>query len=413
MRCFEKCDTYNAINYWNKEVRERILKLSAREVDRTDREAWVDHFISEFEVIPVELYPDAREYALVEKVVKERNQWFRHFPDEKEYYDRPGVKITCRVPYTGSHVTFDLSATLHISFNYDAERVIEPDENGIGYLVLSCETTQKNATPENINGHFNYAIKEFADEIGRINDNLKPYNEGLRAIVEATLDERMGQLDKLASLRVGLNIPLSKVDGAPMTVPIPLKKKRLHFSKPKPESREPSYCIKDEDYQHITEVIDGCCSTMEAAPISYAAFGEEQLRDHILSLLNTHYENATGETFRKHGKADIHIPFEDHTAYIAECKIWHGQKTFLKAIDQLFSYTTWRDTKVSLVVFNRNVKSYDKLLDSIQNALDGIAISIIRVEHAVWKCKVQNEEDERVMNMTVQVFDLHYEEKAS
>lgn len=413
MRCFEKCSTHDAISQWNKQVRDQILKLADSEMSNTDREAWIDYFVSEFEVIPVALYPDAREYSFAEKTVKERNSWYGHFPNEKEYYDRPGIRVECRVPYTGSRVIFDLSATLHISFCYDAEQVIDPGKDGTGYLVLSCEITQKKATPESINEHFDHIIKEFSEEIARINENLKPYNEGLRAVVEAAVDERIGQLDKLASLRVGLHIPMNRVDGAPMPAAIPLKKKRLHFSRPIPESHKPSYCIPEADYQHITEVIDRCCATMEATPMSYEAFGEEQLRDHMLTLLNTHYENATGETFRKHGKADIHIPFEGHTAYIAECKIWHGKKRFLGAIDHLFSYTTWRDTKVSLIVFNRSVKNYAALLDSIKGVLNSVAYSVISTEQAVWKCKVQNDEDERIMDMTVQVFNLYFEDKTS
>ena len=93
--------------------------------------------------------------------------------------------------------------------------------------------------------------------------------------------------------------------------------------------------------------------------------------------------------------------------------MWHGKKRFLDAIDQLFSYTTWRDTKVSLIVFNRSVKNYAALLDSIQSVLDSVAFSIISTEQAVWKCKVQNDEDERVMDMTVQVFNLYFEDKTS
>ena len=41
--------------------------------------------------------------------------------------------------------------------------------------------------------------------------------------------------------------------------------------------------------------------------------------------------------------------------FIAECKIWHGQKQFLEAITQLFDrYLTWRDSKVALIFFVSN-----------------------------------------------------------
>jgi hypothetical protein len=69
-------------------------------------------------------------------------------------------------------------------------------------------------------------------------------------------------------------------------------------------------------------------------------------------MLNTHYEGgATGETFNAAGKTDILIRVEDRTVFIGECKWWSGPATVREALDQLFSYTTWRDTKLALVFF--------------------------------------------------------------
>ncbi|MFR3882620.1 MAG: hypothetical protein ACLTX6_10210 [Lachnospiraceae bacterium] len=78
-------------------------------------------------------------------------------------------------------------------------------------------------------------------------------------------------------------------------------------------------------------------------------------RDHLLATLNTHYELATGETFRKIGKTDIHIEFENKAAFIGECKIWHGERLFQGAIQQVINYSTWRDMKVSVIIFNKKI----------------------------------------------------------
>lgn len=168
-----------------------------------------------------------------------------------------------------------------------------------------------------------------------------------------------------------------------------------------------SYCIDEDKYEHIIEIIENCCTAMERTPRSFVVLEEEQIRDHILSTLSTHYDNPTGETFRGQGKTDICIQFENKAAYIAECKIWHGEKAFLKAIEQLFSYTTWRDTKVSMVVFNKTNKSFDKLIDVIQSVLKNRAKSIDRIKRAQWRCIIQNLNREHDMLVTVQVFDLY------
>ena len=73
---------------------------------------------------------------------------------------------------------------------------------------------------------------------------------------------------------------------------------------------------------------------------------------------------------------------------------------------QLFSYTTWRDTKVSVIVFNKNNKNYEKVLDAINDVMEEESISCDRLKHAQWHCKIQNDSDERIMHVTVQSFDL-------
>ena len=62
------------------------------------------------------------------------------------------------------------------------------------------------------------------------------------------------------------------------------------------------------------------------AAFTFGKLEEESIRDVVLVALNSHYENmVTGETFRKRGKTDILIEFENQNAYIGECKIWHGE----------------------------------------------------------------------------------------
>lgn len=74
----------------------------------------------------------------------------------------------------------------------------------------------------------------------------------------------------------------------------------------------------------------------------------------MLATLNTHYEGrAHAEAFNNEGKTDILIRHEGRNLFICECKIWSGPEGFNDAIDQLFRYTGWRDTKLALVVFVR------------------------------------------------------------
>lgn len=108
---------------------------------------------------------------------------------------------------------------------------------------------------------------------------------------------------------------------------------------------------------------------IEAHPSLYANKNEEALRDLFLTYLNSSVEefSTTGETFNKKGKTDIFIQGGsiDKITFIAECKIWKGNKYFLKAIDQLLSYLTWRNTNAAIIVFVRN-KELTRIIEDIK-----------------------------------------------
>lgn len=82
--------------------------------------------------------------------------------------------------------------------------------------------------------------------------------------------------------------------------------------------------------------------------------------------MNGHYEGqATGETFNYEGKTDILVRSEGRNIFIGECKFWSGAKMLIETIDQLLGYTSWRDTKVAVIIFNRN-KDFSRVLTSIR-----------------------------------------------
>src|SRR5262249_38077116 len=51
------------------------------------------------------------------------------------------------------------------------------------------------------------------------------------------------------------------------------------------------------------------------------------------------------------GHTDILIKHEGRNLFIGECKFWNGPARFIDAINQLFGYAGWRDTKLALIVF--------------------------------------------------------------
>jgi hypothetical protein len=110
---------------------------------------------------------------------------------------------------------------------------------------------------------------------------------------------------------------------------------------------------------------------MERSPSAFVSMDEESLRSHFLVQLNGHYEGqATGETFNYEGKTDILIRSDGKNIFVAECKFWGGSKKLTDTLDQLLSYSCWRDTKVAVIVFNRN-KDFSKVLETIRETAKG------------------------------------------
>jgi hypothetical protein len=126
------------------------------------------------------------------------------------------------------------------------------------------------------------------------------------------------------------------------------------------------------DYEEIIESLRRGCRQMEKTPAPYRAMDETARRDVLLTILNDGFIGVAGEAFNHTGKVDILVPYEDGNLFIGECKIWSGKEDFTDAVDQLFGYRTWRDSKLALIVFVP-LKGLSKVLTTARAKLAGHA----------------------------------------
>lgn len=109
-----------------------------------------------------------------------------------------------------------------------------------------------------------------------------------------------------------------------------------------------------ESLSSVIELINNAGLAFERTPKAFSKLEEEDLRDVLLSTLNAVFKGeATGETFSKSGKTDIHIRFSAKDLLICECKFWDGEKSYTEALEQLFSYLTWRESYGILITFSK------------------------------------------------------------
>ena len=410
---FNGNDTRNYFAGYHSKMKAEIDKMSDAEIVSCNLEEWAEYLANKYYIVPITLFETSIERTLSETKVKKANP-FRGHPYERDYFEIDGVCITFKIPFDGNPDLFELQPSSRILTRFRTERFIEPHGEDCGSFTLDFEYTKQelqykgDKMLEYVQKQFEHDFENYKTMVGHVNAEVASYNNGLNTSALRLLEERKKKADSFSAISAALQIPLTTSKNAPNTKPIPLKRiVRQPSMKPtiSPAPTEPY--ISDGDYENINNIISMCGTTMEKTARTYYANTEEELRDHLLAALNTHYDAATGETFRKIGKTDIHIEFENKAAFIGECKIWHGERMFQDAIQQVINYSTWRDLKVSVIIFNKENKSFQPILSKIQSWADTNTSSYTQPQANIWKCKYHRQDMNVDIQLTVLVFDLY------
>ena len=393
-----------------------VEQMSDAEIVSCDLQEWTAYFADKYAITPITLFEANIDRTLTKTKVKRANP-FRGYSDEKDYFEVDGVRITFKIPFDGNPDLFEIQPSHRILAKFQAERFVEPQGEDCGSFTLDFEYTQQElqekgeAMLEYVQKQFDHDFGNYKTMIGYVNAEVGSYNNGLTDIAQRLLEERKKKADSFAAISAALQIPLTVSKNVPNTKPIPLKRiVRQPSAKPAIPSVAEPY-ISDEDYENINNIISMCGTTMEKTARTYFANTEEELRDHLLAALNTHYEAATGETFRKIGKTDILIEFENKAAFIGECKIWHGESMFQEAIQQVINYSTWRDVKVSVIVFNKENKSFQPILSKVKLWADTNTASYKQPQANIWTCKYHRQDVNVDIQLTILVFDLYVDKE--
>lgn len=134
-----------------------------------------------------------------------------------------------------------------------------------------------------------------------------------------------------------------------------------------------------------------------------------------ISIFETNIERRLTEAKVKRANPFRGAPYERdyfevdgvRITFIGECKIWHGEQLFQGAIQQVINYSTWRDVKVSVIVFNKENKSFHSILDKIKNWADTSAVSYTQPQANIWHCKYHRQDMNVDIQLTILAFDLY------
>lgn len=343
---FNGTDVYNYFSSIYNKMKTEVEQMSDAEIVSCNFEEWATYLATKYSVVPISIFETNIEKTLSETKVKMANP-FRGFSYEKDFYEIDGVRVTFKIPFDGEPNLFELQPSNRILSRFATQNFVYPQGDECGSFTLDFEYTKQELQDKG-QSMADYVQKQFENEfssykamIGNVNTEVDSFNNGLAISAMQLLEERKKKADSFSAISNALQIPLTASKNAPNSKSIQLKRiVRQPSIKPTSQPSIPEPYISDRDYENINNIIAMCGTTMEKTARTYYANTEEELRDHLLATLNTHYDAATGETFRKIGKTDIHIEFDNKAAFIGECKIWHGENLFQGAIQQVINYST-------------------------------------------------------------------------
>ena len=360
---FAKQDLYDALRNEHGKIKQEVEGLSEERILNTPLDGLLDYFCEKYELDMPQI-DESGIHSDYEEVQIDVSGRFEYVPRQ---YGGPqhvtGTQFQISVPFTGDP---DLFRWQPSTFNYNPPRAAVRND----HLVFEYDTLPKDTT--DLRSRIDRDLSSLKQYLGRTATQVDDFNSRVRNIAEDAIESRRGSLMQAQSVARNLGFPLSRRADAPSTYAAPEVRRKITARLPPMTlgqgAAEPA--LDAAEYEHILSVISNMVAVMERSPKAFSDMQEEDLRQHFLMQLNGQYDGqATGETFNGDGKTDILVRVDGKNIFIAECKFWRGSSDLTKALDQLLGYTTWRDTKTALLIFNRDTQM-STVLDRIPEVVE-------------------------------------------
>ena len=345
---FYRADLQGVLAGQERALSKEIGSLSEDRVLNTSPDDLCDYFVEKHKVEPIVIDESGIEVDYGDAQIDVSQRFEYAVFDRSRPTHVTGTRITFFVPFSGDPELFKCRPS---TFNLNPPRA-----EVRGHELVFIYDRMAQDVP-NIGNEFEREKQNVKQYLSWIAQEVEQFNSTIRANASQKIAARREKLLQDRGIVQDLGFPLKRRSGVPRTYTSPEVKRRIVPNLPpvssQPHKPEPTLGLSE--YEHILSVISNMVLVMERSPSAFKGMGEEALRQHFLVQLNGHYEGqATGETFNFEGKTDILIRVEGKNIFIAECKFWTGPSGLKDALEQLLGYASWRDTKVTLLIFNRD-----------------------------------------------------------
>ena len=355
---FSNVDWHSVEEHQKQEMRKAIDSVDANRLLNTSVEDLARYFEERYRIeIPKlltdEIVVDQQETKI--DVSRDHNRMIR---DRSQPLYIAGTVVNVDIPFAGEAEAFKVRPTTY---------TMSPPRATVRGDVLVLKIAGTNLDAEGVRSEINKTVAEIDSHLTTLRSNASGLNGHLLGQARTLIETRRQKLLADRSLVSGLGFKMKERPGAQRTFAAPEVRRKLVPTMPLASSTpyKPEPVLPSAEYEHILSVLENMVQVMERSPSAFHSMDEESLRSHFLVQLNGHYDGqATGETFNYEGKTDILVRSEGRNIFIAECKFWSGPKKLNETIDQLLGYTSWRDTKVAVILFNRN-KDFSRVIAAI------------------------------------------------
>lgn len=365
-------DWHSVDRHQRHQMAAEIEGMDANRLLNTSVEDLAVYFSEKFKIdVPVldveNLVVDQRE-----KQIDVSDDQMRMIRDRSRPFYITGTEIEVEIPFTGEAQAFTIQPNPY---------TLSPPRATVRESLVSFSIVGTNLSTDNVRSQIERTTAEIQSYLSNLRSNVANLNSQLLGEARQAIETRRAKLLASRSMVAGLGFKMKERENAPKTFVAPQVRRKISPVMPPATSApyKPEPTLAPTDYEHILAIMQSMAQVMELSPSAFHDVNEEALRSHFLVQLNGHYQGqATGETFNYEGKTDILIRSDGRNIFIAECKFWSGPKKLTETIDQLLGYSSWRDTKTAVVLFNRN-RDFSKVLAAIPAAVR---------EHAQFKRKL-------------------------
>lgn len=400
---FIKYDLRRVIEAHKKAMNDEIDDINGNKLLNTDVEKLVNYFKEKYLLLTPQLHEDKITVDQEESQIDVSGDPNRLIWDKSKPFYITGTKVDFYVPYEGDKDLFDCKPS---TYTLNPPRGVVTETN----LILTFQTTKHKS--EEIKSSFKRRLDSIKSYLTNIKNGVAEFNSQIEDKIKIRINSRREKVKSDQGLAASFGFPIRKREGASQTYVVPEVKRKIIPRMPEPtiSPSKPEPVLDMAEYEHILQIISNMVTVMERSPKAFIDMKEEDLRTHFLVQLNGQYEGqATGETFNAGGKTDILIRVNNKNIFIAECKFWKGKEYLKKAIDQLLGYTSWRDTKTSILVFNRN-KNTSEVLSQIPTVIETHQNFVRKVDcnsETGFRFVMYHKNDKkRELTVTVLVFDI-------